>query len=105
MNSAHYNLARKVAAQAAWEHGLCPRQLSFAATVQTLEAFANMLLAVESQQRLRVCHDLFAAIAAHVVGDRPGRVEPRRLKRRCDKYQMLHRPRAEARAELANGAE
>jgi hypothetical protein len=100
-----YNLARKVAAQAAWAHGLCPRQLSFAGTVQTLEVFANLLLAVESELRQQTCHDLFAAIAAHVVGARPGRVEPRRLKRRCDKYQMLGRPRAEARAELLTGAE
>jgi Transposase DDE domain len=100
-----YNLARKVAAQAAWEHGLRPRQISFAGTVQTLEVFANLLLAAESEQRRQVCHVLFAAIAAHRVGDRPGRVEPRRLKRRCDKYPMLHRPRAEARAELLDDAE
>lgn len=98
-----YNLARKVAAQAAWEHGLCPRQISFAGTVQTLEAFAQFLLAVEPGQRLTVCRNLFAAVAAHNVGDRPGRVEPRRLKRRCDKYEMLHQPRAQARAELLNG--
>ena len=100
-----YNLARKVAAQAACEHGLCPRQLSFAAAVQTLEAFAHLLLAVESERRLQVGHDLFAAIAAHRVSNRPGRVEPRRLKRRCDKYQMLGRSRVEARGELLNGAE
>jgi hypothetical protein len=100
-----YNLARKVAAQAAWEHGLRPRQISFAGTVQTLEAFATLLLAVESARWRQVCHNLFAAIAAHRVGDRPGRVEPRRLKRRCDKYPMLHRPRAEARAELLDGVD
>jgi hypothetical protein len=98
-----YNLARKVAAQAAWEHGLCPRQISFAGTVQTLETFSNLLLAVAAADRLRICRSLLQALAAHRVGDRPGRVEPRRLKRRCDKYQMLHQPRAEARAELRNG--
>ena len=97
-----YNLARKAAAQAAWEHGLCPRQISFAATVQMLETFSNLLLAVEPEQRRQVCQSLFQAIAAHRVGNRPGRVEPRRLKRRNDKYQMLHRSRAEARAELIN---
>jgi len=100
-----YNLARKVAAQAAWEHGLCPRQISFAGTVQTLEAFSNLLLAVAGTEQLRIYRCLLQAIAAHRVGDRPGRVEPRRLKRRRDQYQMLHRPRAEARAELRNGTE
>ena len=98
-----YNLVRKTLAQAAWEHDLCPRQLSFAGAVQTLEAFANLLLAAEPEQRLQLCHDLFSAIATHVVGDRPGRVEPRRLKRRCDKYPMLGRPRAQERAALLNG--
>lgn len=98
-----YNLARTVAAQAAWEHGLRPRQISFAGTVQNLAAFATLLLAAESERWRQVCHNLFAAIASHRVGDRPGRVEPRRLKRRCDKYPMLHRPRAEARAELLDG--
>ncbi len=100
-----YNLVRKTAAQAAWEHNLCPRQLSFAGAVQTLEAFANLLITLDPEQRLQVCHDLFTAIAKHVVGDRPGRVEPRRLKRRCDKYPMLGRPRAQERAALLNGQE
>lgn len=97
-----YNLARKVAAQAAWLQGRRPRQLSFAATVQTLDAFANLLLSVTPDRWRATCLDLFAAVAAHVVGNRPGRVEPRRLKRRGDKYPMLHQPRGQARAELLN---
>ena len=100
-----YNLARKVAAQAAMEHGLRPRQISFAGTVQTLESFGNLLLACESQNRLQVYQSLFAAIAAHRVGDRPGRVEPRRRKRRNDQYHMLREPRAQARQRLLNGEE
>lgn len=99
-----YNLVRKTAAQAAWQRGLSPRQISFAGTAQTLEAFANLLLAAEPEQRLQLYGDLFAAIAKHIVGDRPGRVEPRRLKRRCDKYPMLGRPRAQERAALLNAA-
>lgn len=99
-----YNLARKAAAQAAWEHGLCPRQLSFAGTVQTLEAFSTLLLTCEPAHRWLMCRCLFEAIAAHRVGDRPGRVEPRARKRRHDEYPHLGRPRAEARAEILNGA-
>ena len=99
-----YNLVRKTAAQAAWQHGLqAGTDVVRRRTVQTLEAFANLLLAIEPEQRLQVCHELFRAIATHMVGDRPGRIEPRRLKRRCDKYQMLNRPRAQERAALLNG--
>ena len=97
-----YNLARKTAAQAALESGLRPRQLSFAGTVQTLEAFAMALLTIDPQCRLALGQSMLAAIARHIVGDRPGRVEPRRVKRRCDKYPMLRQPRAQARAELLN---
>lgn len=66
-----YNLARKVAAQAAIEHGLSPRQISFAGTVQTLETFSTLLLAVESHNRLQTYANLLKAIATHRVGDRP----------------------------------
>jgi hypothetical protein len=98
-----YNLARKAAAQAAQEHNLTPRQISFAGVVQTLEAFRDMLIASSDDHRGTVYEGLFLAIAAHRVADRPNRVEPRRLKRRDDKYQMLGRPRAEERAALLSG--
>jgi hypothetical protein len=99
-----YNLARKAAAQAAWEHDLSPRQISFAGTVQTLEAFREALITSDCQQRAIAYSRLFEAIATHIVGDRPNRVEPRRRKRRDDRYPMLARPRAEERARLLNGA-
>lgn len=91
-----YNLVRKAAAQAAWKKGLAPRQISFAGTVQILEAFRWLLIAGADDQKTIVYHTLFIAIAAHQVGDRPNRVEPRRLKRRHDKYQHLGMPRAAA---------
>lgn len=99
-----YNLARKAAAQAAWEHDLKPRQISFAGTVQTLEAFREALITSDCQQRALAYSRLFEAIATHIVGDRPNRVEPRRRKRRDDRYPMLGRPRAQERARLLNGA-
>ena len=40
------------------------------------------------------------ALGTHVVGNREGRVEPRRVKRRQQLYGLLNRPRAEARAAL-----
>ena len=82
---------------------LTPRQISFAGVVQTLEAFRDMLIASSDDHRGTVYEGLFLAISAHRVADRPNRVEPRRLKRRDDKYQMLGRPRAEERAALLSG--
>jgi hypothetical protein len=98
-----YNLVRKVAAQAAWENNLMPRQISFAAAMQTVEAFRWLLIAIADGERPDACHALFLAIATHTVGDRPDRIEPRRLKRRYDRYRLLRMPRAQARAAAANG--
>lgn len=98
-----YNLARKVAAQAAMQRGVCPRQISFAGTVQTLEAFRVLLIATD--QHVFICREMFKAIATHKVGDRPGRVEPRSIKRRMgNQYPTLKMPRDEARAQLLETA-
>lgn len=98
-----YNLARAAAAQAAREHGWMPRQLSFAGTVQILEEFRALLLATDGDQQAAVRHALFVAIASHRVGNRPGRFEPRKLKRRVDKYPVMRQPRAQEREALIEG--
>ena len=46
----------------------------------------------------RVQKPCFEAIATHKVGNRPGRDEPRRLKRRHNKYSYLRMRREQARA-------
>jgi hypothetical protein len=95
-----YNLIRQVQVQTALTQGLRPRQLSFAGTVQTLNAFRWLLQCSEGEQLLFACRVLYVAVGAHRVGNRPDRVEPRRLKRRKKKYRYLRVPRAQARAAL-----
>ena len=97
-----YNLIRKVMAQAAWVRGLQPRQVSFAGAVQILEAFRWLLLCGTEERRQFVLAVVVMAIGTHEVGGRPGRCEPRRVKRRPKGYGWLTKPRAEARAELLN---
>jgi hypothetical protein len=53
--------------------------------------------------RLRLCHELLDAIAAHRVGDRPDRYEPRVKKRRRNHYGRLTKPRAEMKRKMAKG--
>jgi hypothetical protein len=100
-----YNLVRQATAQAALAGGLAPRQISFAGAVQTLEAFRWLLIAGADSGRLSVCRIVFTAIASHRIGKRPGRVEPRRLKRRYDRYRLLRTPRSQARTATINGQE
>lgn len=95
-----YNLVRKVVAEAAWTRGLCPRQLSFASAVAIVEAFRWAMLCSRDEVRATVNRAVLLAVATHAVGDRPGRCEPRAVKRRPKPYPRLQKPRAEARAEL-----
>ncbi len=101
-----YNLVRTVMAQAAARHGIAPRAISFTGAMQTLEAFPPLLefgAARDAAGRLRLCRDLLDAIAAHRVGDRPDRYEPRAKKRRRNHYGWLTKPRAEMKRKMAKG--
>ncbi|HYM86479.1 MAG TPA: IS4 family transposase [Pseudoxanthomonas sp.] len=92
-----YNLIRKVMAQAAQEHQLLPRQISFKGTLQTLNAFSDRLRTCTPKDLETLCRVLLAAVAKHRVGNRPGRLEPRAKKRRPKPYRLLNRPRDQAR--------
>jgi Transposase DDE domain len=94
-----YNLIRKVQAQAGVARGTTPRALSFAGTMQALHAFRWVLLLVDDRRRLLLTC-LGDVVAAHRVGNRPDRCEPRKVKRRWKTYGLLKRPRAEERAAL-----
>jgi hypothetical protein len=93
-----YNLIRTVMAQAAAEHDIEPRSISFKATLQVLEAF-RPLIAFQSDRgaahRAALYRQILTAIAVHRVADRPDRFEPRMAKRRPKRYDRLTRPRAE----------
>jgi len=73
---------------------LHPRQISFKHTVQLWIAWAEQGHGVEDGTQL---YALFALIAQQRVGDRPGRIEPRAVKRRPKTYPLLTQPRALAR--------
>jgi putative transposase len=98
-----YNLVRKVMAQAAQEHQLTPRQLSFAGAMQTLNEFRTLLLHASAAELPEVTLRLLAAIARHRVGNRPGRCEPRKVKRRPKGYSRMLVSRALERAKLTRG--
>jgi hypothetical protein len=92
-----YNLVRKLMAQAAEEFQLKPWRISFKAALQTLRAFALPLLTSARSRLPDLIEEMLLAIARHQVGKRPGRVEPRALKRRQKPYDLLNKPRELAR--------
>jgi hypothetical protein len=90
-----YNLIRLMMAQAAQLAQCLPRQLSFKHTVQLWIAWDHHRPDTGNNDTLRT---LFVLIAQQRVGDRPGRIEPRAVKRRPKPYPLLTKPRERARA-------
>ncbi len=97
-----YNLIRTTAASAALLHQKQPRQISFTSTCQYVLASWMQL-----SSRLipeTVLNDylsrMLKQIAACEVANRPGRLEPRVIKRRRHAYKLMQKPRRQLRREL-----
>jgi hypothetical protein len=89
-----YNLIRLLMAEAALQAGLLPRQLSFKHTLQLWVAWSGKQFLSVAQEDTAT---LFFLIAQIRVGNRPGRIEPRAVKRRPKPYLWLQKPRWKAR--------
>lgn len=88
-----YNLIRVLMAQSAALADILPRALSFKHTLQLWHAWNHRLASCYTQKDLM---EFFRLIAQRCVGNRPGRVEPRAVKRRPKPLPLLTRPRHEA---------
>jgi len=92
-----YNLIRILMRQAARRHDLDPQRLSFAGTRQRLLAFLSHWTRARTGRAQR---DLLATLLADIAADplphRPGRHEPRAIKRRRKSFPYLVHPRHRA---------
>jgi len=95
-----YNLIRVRMAQAASVHGILPRKLSFTAAKNHIHNFAPHLSTASAAEHRRIEAELLRAISRCRVGNRPGRKEPRAVKKREQKYSYLTKPRVQARKGL-----
>ena len=91
-----YNLIRLMMAQSALLADAVPRTLSFKHCLQLWTLWLQTE-SVLDEERLQ---SLLILMAQQVVGKRPGKIEPRAIKRRPKPYPLLVKPRAEARAEV-----
>ena len=98
-----YNLIRKAMLEAALQAGRCPRQLSFTAALQKIAAAWVTIVVCNDTTALSLIEVHLSDMATHQVGDRPDRVEPRKVKRRPKPHPLLMVPRQQARAELLAG--
>jgi hypothetical protein len=94
-----YNLIRTLIAQSAAEHNLLPREISFKGALQTVNAFREYM-PLDQKSLSKWLAVLLATLAHHRVADRPGRIEPRAIKRRPKPHDLLQIPRQEAKIRL-----
>jgi len=94
-----YNSIRLLMLNAAKQVKASPRRISFKASVQALRQWEPMLNRndLNARQRQRLMILLREAIAANIVLPRPGRKEPRCVKRRRKNFQLMTAPRHEMR--------
>jgi len=93
-----YNLIRCLMWQAASEHGRPLHRLSFAGTVDRLNALEPYLQLHEGSSREEQLYRLLLSWIAHdMLPHRPNRIEPRAVKRRPKEYDLLNRPRHQMR--------
>lgn len=88
-----YNLIRLLMLRSARHADVLPRQLSFKHTLQLWLAWSHN--GPPGYEHVEV---LFVLIAQQRVADRPGRIEPRAIKRRPKPFPLLMKPRNRARA-------
>jgi putative transposase len=86
-----YNLVGRVMAVAAFEAGVTPWHISFKGTLQTLGVFLPLLAL--GMPLDAGCETLIDSVAAHAVGNRPDRYEPRLVKRRPKNYKFFRESR------------
>jgi Transposase DDE domain len=89
-----YNLMRCLLTQASQAHDVALERLSFKGAVDSVRQFSAAIAQARSKKKQRqLIAQLLAVIAHDPVPDRPGRREPRAVKRRPKPFADLNRPR------------
>ena len=89
-----HNLVRRLMLEAARRHRVSLERVSFAGSLAAARRYGEALLQARSKrQRRELINELFATLAADLVPERPGRREPRAVKRRPKPYPLLTRHR------------
>lgn len=92
-----YNLLRTVIHQAAKQDKASPDRISFSSAIKMILAYSLPLRMAQPLERQEVYAQMLSDIARCRNPARPGRVEPRLIKRDGKKYPGLKIPRALAR--------
>jgi hypothetical protein len=84
-----YNIIRVIMAEACSKYSGIPNQISFKGTVQLINQFMPILSNSRVSSNL-IFENMLKLIVKNKVGNRPGRQEPRAIKRRGKPFPLLH---------------
>jgi hypothetical protein len=91
-----YNLIRGLMAEAGATHAVPLERLSFKGTMDGVRQFSAAIVQARSRKKQRqLIAQLLEIIAQDQVPDRPGRRQPRAVKRRPKPFALLNRPRGQ----------
>jgi hypothetical protein len=97
MNFIAYNCIRRLMYEAAKTADIAVRLVSFKGSLQAIRSWEPQLNndKLNKTERSRMLNDLYGTVTGLPLQQRPGRREPRCLKRRLKNYQLLTKPRHE----------
>ena len=89
-----YNFIRIIMAEACEKYDAIPSKISFKGAVQQINSFSPYFLS-ESEEKNKILYaKMLKLIVQNKIGNRPGRIEPRAVKRRPKAFPSLSRPRS-----------
>jgi len=89
-----HNLVRCTMVQAAAEHNVPLERISFKGSLDALRQFSQAMAQAKSKKkRQQLWRELLRTLAVDLVPERPGRREPRAVKRKKNRYPRLVGPR------------
>jgi hypothetical protein len=100
-----YNFIRIIMAEACEKHDAIPSKVSFKGAVQQINSFTAYFLNSSEEKNNMLYTEMLQLIVKNKIGNRPGRVEPRAVKRRPKAFPLLSRPRATEKKRLAKKVE
>jgi len=96
-----YNIIRTIMAESGEAHGISPLQMSFKSTIQFINSFIPLFSYCPKEACMQMYRHVLGMISRTRVGNRPGRNEPKALKRRPKNYPLLMKPRSFYQKELS----
>jgi hypothetical protein len=95
-----YNFIRIIIAVVCKKYNALPWKISFKGTVQLMYSFMPYFVNSSAEKNTMLYAEILKLIVQNKIGNRPGRVEPRAVKKRPKAFPLLSKPRVVERMKL-----